>query len=141
LPPPLRVERPWLERLRIEGVFTESVCVDGLEHRFVRGLEHDWRCDAGVDGLEPASDTQTPSITRRQSREVERRLGRDQIVAAVSTVREELGGHDGTQGVLTDVAVDVATPAVAQVASRRIGATRLEWVSEHVPFRFGALFG
>ncbi len=121
------VERP------VVLVFPERVRIDVTKHCLVGGLEDDRRRTAGLFGLAPAGQTETPAIARVEPRKLELGTRRDEVVSPCPAEPEELHGHDGTDLVPAPVPVDAATAAVPEVSGRRLGATGLEFGPEHVP--------
>ncbi len=74
-----------------------------LQHGLMgRGEDH-WSGHAVSMCPEPIGRRDTPPVAGPQARKVELRHGGDQVVADRCLVIEEFTGHDGTDGVASDV--------------------------------------
>ena len=86
------------------------------------GGQHDRRGTPILVGPKPVGGGDAPPVTRHQAREPELGSRRRQVVADRALMLEELGGHDGADGVPADVLGPRRAAAVAVEAGDRVGA-------------------
>ena len=102
--------------VEVERVLLQDFDRREFEHRLVRRGEHQLRRLAGLVRFDPSGGAQTPAVAGFESRKVEFRSWRRQIVAARLAELEELGGQAdagrmNTQVVCADIAAAVAIKA------------------------------
>src|ERR1051326_8298992 len=110
----------------LKSVHIQSMPLEVLQRHdgkrfFMRGGEHDGRCDAGLERFAPASCTYAPSVARLQSGKAEVGLRRGQIVALRFGEGEELGRHARTD----DVQAQILRTGVAATVAIEAGARAL----------------
>ncbi len=93
----------------------------------VGGFEDDGWGVAGVEGLGPAADAEAPGVAGFQAGEVEFGAWGGEVVALGACEIEEVGGHDGADGVESVIFRAGAAEAIAIEAGGRVGAAGLEW--------------
>jgi len=84
--------------------------------------------------FDPAPKTDTPPVTRRQSRKRKPRTGRTQVVSTAFAELKKLLGHHCTDLMPAAVFVDIVTTTIPKVAGYRVSATWLQFRSEDVRF-------
>lgn len=110
---PTRIALGLHDLFEFNRVSLQILEADKFQGRDVRCFEHHWGRYASFQSLSPAFDTQTPAISRHQTRKVEHRVGSGQIIPPLTREREELGRHPGADKMQTDVStarVAVAIP-------------------------------
>jgi hypothetical protein len=90
------------------------------------------RRHAGVKGFLPTASAQAPAVSRLKARKSHFLARRDKIIAARDRKFQKLGGHDGADGMKTEISWSRATEAIAIETRRRIGATALQVSSKNI---------
>src|SRR4051812_24734867 len=86
---------------------------------------------------EPVHRGDAPTVARHEPGEAELRHRCAEVVADAALVVEELGGHDGADGVAAEVFRSGVATAVAVEAGERVGAAGLEVAAQHIAFGHG----
>lgn len=107
------------------------------EGGLVSRREDNRRRPAGLYGLDPPADAETPSVAGLQPRKVELGAGGHQVVAHGPREFEKVLGHLGTEVVAAAVAVDGGTAAIPEVTGGGVLAARLKGVTENAPLVAG----
>jgi hypothetical protein len=106
--------------------------IDVAEDGLAGGFEDDGRGDLGLQGFDPARETDTPPIARLQAGKAHLGAGCREIVALGLAVFQKVGGQYRTDLVAARIAPEVVTQTVAQKARLRVGATGPEVGPEDV---------
>lgn len=109
------------------GVGAEVFDGDEFEGAEVGGFEDDGWGVAGVEGLGPAADAEAPGVAGFQAGEVVFGARGGEVVAFEACEIEEVGGHDGADGVEAVIFGAGAAEAIAIEAGGWVGAAGLEW--------------
>src|SRR5690349_17106794 len=106
---------PKLARIsrNVRGVLLEDFQRDDLERGFVGGGEHNGAGRALEVGLQPADRDHAPPVSRGEAGELPLGVWRDQVVADVELMLEELAGDDRADRVAAGVLRAGGAAAVA----------------------------
>ena len=96
------------------------------------GGQHDGRGDTVLVGVQPAHRDHAPAVAGLQTGEIVFRARGAQVIADGSLMLEEFRGHDGADGMATQILRTGATAAVAVEAGQWIGAALFQRPPKHV---------
>src|SRR6476619_7182829 len=122
----------------IDCVLFERIQRHHVEGALVAGGQHHRSGTASLIGPKPVGRGDAPTVTRHQARELELGSRRRQVVSDRALMLEELGGHDGTDGVAADILGPRRAAAVAVEACHLFGAARIQRATQHVVFGHSA---
>ena len=104
-----------------------------LENALVCRCQHDRRGRPVVMGPQPIASGDTPAIARGQAGKLKLWHRSDEVVADTALVLEKAAGHDGTDGVATDVPSVGITRPIPEEPGRGVESTGLKFLTEHIP--------
>ena len=104
-----------------------------LENALVCRCQHDRRGRPVVMGPQPIASGDTPAIARDQAGKLKLWHRSDEVVADTALVLEKAAGHDGTDGVATDVPSVGITRPIPEEPGRGVESTSLKFLTEHIP--------
>src|ERR1700694_3301597 len=119
----------------VDGVLPERLQGHHVEGALVGGGQHYRGGAAFAVGLEPVRGGDAPAVAWHEAGEPVLGYRRRQVVADGALVLQELGGHDGADGVPAEVLGPGRAAAVAVEAGERVGAARFERAPQHVVVR------
>ena len=103
-----------------------------LENALVCRCQHDRRGRPVVMGPQPIASGDTPAIARDQAGKLKLWHRSDEVVADTALVLEKAAGHDGTDGVATDVPSVGITRPIPEEPGRGVESTGLKFLTEHI---------
>ena len=116
----------------VHGVLLQRFQRHHLEGGLMGGGKHNRRGAAVVVGSQPVDGGDAPAVSRHEAGETVLRHRLREVVADGALVLQELGGHDGADGVQSDVLGTRRAAAVTVEAGERIVAARFKRATQRV---------
>ena len=119
----------------IHGVLPKHLEGHHVESSLVGAGEYHRSSASLAVSPKPVHGGYAPAIARAEARKPKLGHRRQKVVANRALVLQKLSGHDGADRVQTDILGPGRAAAVAVETGKRVGATRFEWLAQHIAIR------